>query len=87
MLQYLKDRDTLPVAEEKQILDGIKLILDNGYIISDKEITQVFDLMGLKGKIDMSEENLTFLEFIHLLTKLFKINAKVIQDYFEIYHN
>ena len=84
LLQFIKERDSLPVAEEKQILDGIKLILDNGYIVRDQEILQIFDFVGLKGKIKINEENLTFLEFIYLIAKLFKINLSAIQDYFLI---
>jgi len=39
----------LPSAEEKQILDAIKIILDNGYTLSERELTQIFDLIGLQG--------------------------------------
>jgi hypothetical protein len=34
----LKSRDSIPVAEEKMLLDGLKLILDNGWTVGEIEI-------------------------------------------------
>ena len=33
LLEQLKVRDCIPVAEEKMLLDGLKLILDNGWTV------------------------------------------------------
>lgn len=59
LLRFLKQRKpnlvakgsehALPVAEEKQILDAIKIVLENGYCIGDYEIIQILDLIGLRG--------------------------------------
>ena len=32
-LQFIKNRDTKPMQEEKQILDGIHIILENGWVV------------------------------------------------------
>jgi len=34
----LKERKTYPVAEEKMLMDGIKIVLDNGWTISEQEM-------------------------------------------------
>ena len=71
----MKDRGTKPMQEEKQILDGIYIILQNGWIIQTEELLQYFDLLGLKNKNPGArEENLKFLEFVYLLGRLFDIN-------------
>jgi hypothetical protein len=33
LLESLRQRDCIPVAEEKMLLDGLKLVLDNGWTI------------------------------------------------------
>jgi hypothetical protein len=33
LLLFLKERETRPMIEEKQILDGILIILQNGWIV------------------------------------------------------
>lgn len=33
LLLFMKERGTKPIVEEKQILDGIKIILDNGWLV------------------------------------------------------
>ena len=38
------------MEEEKQILDGIKVILDNGWIITSNELIQFFDSLNLGSK-------------------------------------
>lgn len=66
-------------------MDGIKIVLENGYIVGEQEIVQIFDMADLRGgKIKVTEENLSFLEFIYLITKLLKIDMRIIQDYFLI---
>ena len=52
-IKPIKDGDRtstlLPSAEEKQILDAIKIILDNGYTLSERELLQIFNLIGING--------------------------------------
>eukprot|EP00347_Sterkiella_histriomuscorum_P011921 403370583 len=85
LLKFLKERASLPVAEEKQILDALKIVLDNQWVVGQQEILQIFDLVGLNnGKIKIDYENLSFLEFIYLIAKLYDIELKKIQDYFLI---
>jgi hypothetical protein len=72
---------TLPTAEEKQIMDAIKIVLENGYTVGDFEIKQIFDLIGLRGmslNMNMSavdeDSHLPFLEFVFYLGKLFNLD-------------
>lgn len=80
----MKERNTKPVQEEKQILDGIKIILDNGYILQTEEMLQLFETLGLLHKLTVSTENLMFLEFIYLLCRVFDIDSTRIQEYFDV---
>ena len=48
VLGLIKARGVQPLAEEKQILDGIKIILENGWIIKQQELLMFFDSLGLK---------------------------------------
>ena len=80
---------TLPAAEEKQIIDAIKVVLENGYTVGDYEIRQIFDLIGLRGMavnttMESVDENshMPFLEFVFYMGKLFNLNLAEIQDYF-----
>ncbi|CDW81253.1 UNKNOWN [Stylonychia lemnae] len=83
LLKFLKEREVLPVAEEKQILDALKIVLDNQWILGEKELLQIFDLVGLnEGRVKIDVDNLSFLEFIYLIAKLYEIDMKLIQDYF-----
>ena len=84
VLQFMKERNTKPVQEEKQILDGIKIILENGWILQTEEILQFFDTLDLREKLTVSTENLMFLEFIYLLCRVFDIDSTSIQDYFDV---
>lgn len=74
MLRFLKDRGTKPMQEEKQILDGLRVILDNGWIVKTDELLKFFDLLGVRTKSMVVEENLKFLEFIYLVARLFEID-------------
>lgn len=38
LLQELKSRSCIPVAEEKMLLDGLKLVLDNGWTVDGQEM-------------------------------------------------
>lgn len=75
VLQFMKERNTKPVQEEKQILDGIKIILENGWVLQTDEILEFFDSLGLRQKLTVSTENLMFLEFIYLLCRVFDIET------------
>jgi len=44
------------VAEEKQILDAIKIVLENGYCLGDFELLEIFDLISLKGGLPQLED-------------------------------
>ena len=81
-LAYIGARGVIPLAEEKQLLDGLKLVLDNGWTISTDELIQLFELLGLKKKVFVNENNLGFLEFVYFIAVVFKVDMKVIEDYF-----
>lgn len=72
------------MPEEKQILDGVKIVLDNGWTVRTQELLQIFDMIGLKNKVSVIEENLTFLEFVYLTAKLFNVDLVLLQQYFNI---
>lgn len=72
------------MLEEKQILDGIHIILQNGWIVQTDELLRYFDLLELKSKSVVSEENLKFLEFVYLMARLFDIDMTKLQQYFDV---
>jgi phosphoribosyl-dephospho-CoA transferase len=72
------------MQEEKQILDGIRIILDNGWIVKTDELLDYFELLKLREKSNVVEENLKFLEFIYLLGRLFDIDIVKLQTYFDV---
>jgi hypothetical protein len=72
------------LAEEKQLLDGLKLVLDNGWTVQIKELIQLFDLLRLKQKVRVDEKNAEFLEFVIFIGMAFDIEIKEIEDYFQI---
>ena len=74
----------IPLAEEKQLLDGLKLVLDNGWTVQIKELIQLFDLLRLKQKVRVDEKNAEFLEFVIFIGMAFDIEIKEIEDYFQI---
>jgi hypothetical protein len=84
VLRFLKDRGTKPMQEEKQILDGLRVILDNGWIVKTDELLKFFDLLGVRTKSMVVEENLKFLEFIYLVARLFEIDITKMQDFFDV---
>ena len=46
MLQFIKERkDVLPLAEEKQLLDCLKIVLDNEWVIGTEEMLKLFELL------------------------------------------
>lgn len=84
VLQFVKERNSKPVKEEKQILDGIKIILDNGWIMQTEELIKFFDTLSLREKLVVNTENLMFLEFIYILCRLFDIDPTRIQHFFDV---
>jgi hypothetical protein len=34
----MKERESIPVAEEKMLMDGLKIILDNGWTLGESEM-------------------------------------------------
>ena len=83
VLKFLKERGGIPMQEEQQILDGLKIILDNGWVITSDELLKYLELLGIKDKSRVCEENLKFLEFIYLVGRLFEVDILKLQEYFE----
>ena len=40
-----------PLDVEKQILDGIKVVLENGWVLSSRELVAFFDSLNLGDKV------------------------------------
>ena len=85
----IKDGDRsstlLPAAEEKQILDAIKILLDNGYTLGEHELLQIFDMIGLQGLIHglhSTQLEQHFFEFVFYLGKVFNLDITALEDYF-----
>ena len=61
LLLFMKERNTKPIVEEKQILDGIKIILDNGWVLQTEELLEFFNILGLREKVvgmtDLGDKN------------------------------
>lgn len=74
MLEYIKLRCHIPVAEEKMLLDGLKLVLDNGWTIQTVEFLQLCDLCGLKCKVQVDTEFVGFLEFVFVVSEVFGLD-------------
>jgi hypothetical protein len=72
----------IPLAEEKQLLDGLKLVLDNGWTVQTKELLQLFDLLRLKEKVCVDDRNEGFLEFVIFIAKTFEIDEEKVEEYF-----
>ena len=72
------------MMEEKQILDGIHIILENGWNVQTDELLTYFDLLEVRQKSIVAEENLKFLEFIYLIGRLFDIDMIKLQQYFDV---
>ena len=51
LLLFMKERGTKPIIEERQILDGIKIILDNGWVLETEGLIAFFDILGLREKV------------------------------------
>ena len=75
----------MPSAEEKQILDATKIILDNGYTLSERELLQIFDMIGLRGLEigpNCTQVEQLFFEFVFYLGKLFHMDINKLEEYF-----
>ena len=42
VLQFLKERGSAPMQEEKQIMDGLFILLENGWTIKTDELLKEF---------------------------------------------
>ena len=84
LLDFLQARNTKPVKEEKQIMDGLKIILDNGWILQTEEILSFFETIGLRKNLSVNTENLMFLEFVYLMCRLLEIDTTRMQSYFDV---
>ena len=76
VLQFVKDRNSIPVAEEKMLMDGLKLVLDNGWTIGEAEMVQLMEMCDLNKKVYMDEKYLPFLEFLFYLCQQFGFDAE-----------
>ena len=72
------------MQEEMQILDGIQIILENGWIVKTDEMMRYFELLGIADKSAVAEENLKFLEFVYLIGRLFEVDSDQIKKYFGV---
>lgn len=82
MLVYIKERDGHPLAEEKQLLDCLKLVLDNGWTVGTEEMLKLFDMLELNTKVCVTEEFSAFIEFCYLLSMMLKVDTEAIENYF-----
>ena len=82
VLKFIKERESIPVAEEKQLLDCLNLVLDNGWTVTSDDLKKIFDLLELRDKIHVSDENQEILEFFCLIGMLMKIDTSEIESYF-----
>ena len=74
------------MAEEKQLLDCLKLVLDNGWTVGREELIKLFDLLELRRKVVVSEEYSSFIEFCYLLALMLKMESNFVEDYFSQEH-
>ena len=83
MLVYIKERvGCHPLAEEKQLLDCLKVVLDNGWTVCTEELIQLFDMLELSQKVKVKEEYTDFLQFLYLLGIMLKVDTASIENYF-----
>ena len=82
MLVYIKERDGHPLAEEKQLLDCLKLVLDNGWTVRIQELIKLFDMLELQKKVSVTEEFTAFIEFCMLLAMMLKVDSDSVEAYF-----
>ena len=81
-LEFIRERKKIPLAEEKQLLDCLKLVLDNEWTVGTEEMLKLFDMLQLKQKVQVAEEFSEFLEFVTLLSMQLKCDTDQIESYF-----
>jgi len=74
----------IPAAEEKQILDAIKIVLENGYCISETEMLEIFDIVGLRALAETCNEGDMFIEFVRYVARVFEFREESFNEYFGI---
>ena len=57
LLVYIKEGGRHPLAEMKQLLDCLKLVLDNGWTVGTGELIKLFDMLDLSKKVVVNEEH------------------------------
>ena len=72
------------MAEEKQLLDCLKVVLDNGWTFGTDEMLKLFDILELSKKVCVHEDFSSFLEFVYLLGMMFKVDTIAIENYFSL---
>ena len=72
----------MPLAEEKQLLDCLKMVLDNEWVVGTEEMIKLFDLLKMQQKVKASEEFRETLRFITLLCLHLKLDIGKIENYF-----
>ena len=83
MLVYIKERDGHPLAEEKQLLDCLKVVLDNGWTVRIDELLKLFDMLQLSDKVHVNEDFTGFLQFLFLLGQMLRVDTDAIENYFK----
>jgi hypothetical protein len=68
MLKFIKARKAHPMEAEKQILDGLKVILDNGWVITSAELIEFFDSLKLNSRSSSLIKRTQFLEFMTMVS-------------------
>ena len=66
------------------LLDGIKMVLDNGWTIQEQEMLQLFDMCKLKNKVLFSLEYNKFIEFIYVVAAQLGLDLETMQNYFQV---
>ena len=81
ILVYIKERGAHrhPLAEEKQLLDCLKLVLENGWTVGTGELLKLFDMLDLKSKVVVSDEFQTFIEFCYLLAMMLRLDEQSVE--------
>ncbi len=52
------------MSEEKMLLDGLKLVLDNGWTVGAQEMEQLMQMCNLKTKTFEDEDFTQFYKFL-----------------------
>ena len=84
MLEFIRQRDRKekPKPEEKQILDGIKIILENDWLVATDELLEFFNLIDLRSKHNAVTPDVQIEKFLKMLCKEFDLDELPIDAYF-----